>query len=774
MAVPTTGRLPVRLTPLVGRDRDLDEVARALAGGRLLTLTGPGGVGKTRLALAVAVRLTAQNADVAWADLAQVSDPLAIEQTVAASLGARACPGPDPFTAVAAHLAASRDGNARPLFIVLDGCEHATVAVAGVAERLLADCPAVSIVATSREPLGVEGERAWHVPPLGQAHAARLFEDRARLVAPSFTVTDANREAVTHVCARLDGLPLAIELAAARLRVLSVGQLAERLEDMFGVLVGGARSAPPRHQALRATLDWSYDLLTGEERTVFRRLATFADGFSLAAAERVAAFGDIAASQVLDLLARLADKSLVQVEGERYRLLTTIREYAAVLLAEAGERDRARREHLRYYTEFAERAGSRGERATAGDLAAEFGRLDQEKANLRAAAEYAEHAASAAGPRGEDNAAAEGVSNAEAEAALRAIGQLEAGLRRLRLAARPGFAELVTSPLTGATPVMTAPPAVSPLTGASAVMTETPPSSPGPRRSVDGGEQAAVVRDSGVNSVRFERVAGPASALGAARPPMRAGPSVRPSGPLRVRALGGATVEVGGTALTAADWGYAKPRELLFLLITSPPLTREQLRAALWPELSGKQLGNALHTALRELRRALGAQDWVRYAAGHYSVNRDRVVDCDVDTFESSLAAAGRARPASAGLPDLRRAVAAYGGDFLAGMTAGEWASARRDELRRRFETALLAAGRLHVAAGRHQAAVTAFRRAIEHEPLNESAHRELMSCWAALGETARAVRHYADLTALLNDRVGVPPAAETTALYERLGGSKR
>jgi DNA-binding SARP family transcriptional activator len=246
---------------------------------------------------------------------------------------------------------------------------------------------------------------------------------------------------------------------------------------------------------------------------------------------------------------------------------------------------------------------------------------------------------------------------------------------------------------------------------------------------------------------------------------------MRPSGPLRVRALGNAAVELGGTALTAADWGYAKPRELLFLLITSPPLTREQLRAALWPELSSKQLGNALHTALRELRRALGDPDWIVYAAGHYCVNRDRAFDCDVDTFESSLAAAGRARPASAGLPDLRRAVAAYGGDFLAGMTAGEWAIARRDELRRRFETALLATGRLHVAAGNHQAAVTAFRRAIEHEPLNESAHRDLMTCWAQLGEPARAIRHYADLTTLLKDQVGVPPAPETTALANRLSG---
>ena len=281
---------------------------------------------------------------------------------------------------------------------------------------------------------------------------------------------------------------------------------------------------------------------------------------------------------------------------------------------------------------------------------------------------------------------------------------------------------------------------VSPLTGASAIMPDPVPPAPIP---------AATAK-------RARRAAGD-----------------RPSGPLRVHALGAAIVELGGTALTAADWGYAKPRELLFLLITSPPLTRDQVGAALWPELARQQLGNALHTAMREVRRALGDHDWVVYTAGHYSVNRDRAFDCDVDTFESSLAAAGQARPASAGLPNLRRAIAAYGGDFLAGMTTGEWAHARRDELRRRFETALLATGRMHMAAGKYQAAVTAFRRAVEHEPLNESAHRELMTSWASLGETARAVRHYAELTALLRERAGVPPAAETTALYERLSGGR-
>jgi len=342
---------------------------------------------------------------------------------------------------------------------------------------------------------------------------------------------------------------------------------------------------------------------------------------------------------------------------------------------------------------------------------------------------------------------------------------------------QPIFPGVVTSALTGATPILPGAPFASPLTGATPILTGTPAS---PVRSGTAVVPAASVRGDGRESAgQAGGLVPPSAPAAAARPgrrpaarlPAQARPADRPSGPLRVRALGKATVELGGTALTAADWSYSKPRELLFLVITSPPLTREQLGAALWPELSRKQLGNALHTALRELRRALGDPDWIVYAAGQYSVNRGRAFDCDVDTFELSLAAAGRARPASAGLPDLRCAVAAYGGDFLAGMTAGEWASVRRDELRRRFETALLATGRLHAAAGNHQAAVTAFRRAIEHEPLNESAHRELMNCWAQLGETARAVRHYAELTALLKDRVGVPPAAETTALADRLAG---
>jgi DNA-binding SARP family transcriptional activator len=261
------------------------------------------------------------------------------------------------------------------------------------------------------------------------------------------------------------------------------------------------------------------------------------------------------------------------------------------------------------------------------------------------------------------------------------------------------------------------------------------------------------------------------AALPVLAPPSAPTPSIKATSPvtLRIKALGAAAVQLGDVALTAADWGYAKPRELLFLLASSPPMTRDQIGAALWPELSGRQLGNAMHTALRELRRALGDASWIRYEDGRYRFDRAREHDCDVTAFEDALTAARRARPSTAGLPDLQRAIASYGGDFLDGMSAGEWAMVRRDELRRAFESSLLAAGRMLAAAGRHQAAATAFRRAVAHEPLNESAHRELMTCWAQLGETARAVRHYEDLARRLQDQLGVPPAAETAALYRKL-----
>ncbi len=1062
MAVLATGRLPVRFTPLVGREGDLGAVTLALDRGRLLTLTGPGGTGKTRLALAAAALVagpggggaaggSAGGADgqgpapgygqggpeVAWVELAPLSDPQAVARTVAARLGVPETPGTDTVSAIAAHLGARREQGSPAVLVVLDNCEHLAAEVARVAESLLAGCPALRILATSREPLGVEGERCWPVPPLDQVNAARLFADRARLVAPGFAVTDDNRDLVEQVCARLDGLPLAIELAAARMRVLSARQLAERLDDVFGLLTGGARSAPTRHQALRATLDWSHDLLTAPERAVFRRLAVFAGGFSVAAAEQVAAFAGIQAGQVLDLVARLADKSLVQVADERCHLLATIRDYAAEQLARSADGGPARDAHLAYFADFAERTGARLDDAAAAELEAELDRLDQEKANLRAAVSHAAAggdavaalrlvgrlgryaylrghyrevrewmdqavAAGAAAPpayraralfgsgrlaylecdyepavrrldaalllyrelgdpagiaaclqalgsvareqgryvrsarlhaeglglareAGDERAvaAAHGylgfvswlqadLEQAEAECAqalalFRALGDVEGtawSLISLGVTARyrgePGEADALVREAVGLCrsigfregiawgeeqlgllaldrgavdearirlqasyqthrelrdrwrmasvlddlAAVTLAPVLAPSRGQAqaAGADDTPDAalaaaagraaallgradalreeigtvlapaerpqherSAGAARSALGPATYAAAWRRG-STASLEETDGEVAALppppaplpGAALPraplpraPLPPAPPAVPAqplpraarpgrlartdggaaGPLRVRALGRATVELGGTELTTADWGYAKPRELLFLLITAPPLSREQVGAALWPELGRQQLGNALHTALRELRRALGDPDWVVYGSGRYRINRERAFDCDVDQFESALAAAGRARPASAGLPDLRRAVAAYGGDFLAGMATGDWAIVRREELRRRFETALQAVGRMHLAAGRYQAAATAFRRVVEHEPLNESAHRELMTCWSELGETARAVRHYTELEALLKQQVGVAPAAETTALAQRLAG---
>jgi len=1014
----TADPLPVRLSPLVGRDTELRDIAQTLAGSRLLTLTGPGGTGKTRLALAVAA---ATSGTACWIDLAAIDDPAIVGTAIAASLSMPEIPGQDTTEALVAHIAGER------LLLVLDNCEHLLDAVAGLTARLLAGCPNVTALATSREALGVEGERTWPVPPLTGGSAAILFEQRAQLVRPAFKVTDDNAADVRLVCERLDGLPLAIELAAARMRVLSSAQLAARLDDIFSVLTGGARSAPARHQTLRATLDWSHDMLATHERVTLRRLAVFSGGFTLDAAEHVVADGvDIESGEMLDLLTRLADKSLVRVEhtaeSSRYELLGTIRDYAAAKLARTPDEDPVRRAHLGYYAEFAENAAARDD--------GELGVLDDELPNLRSAIEYAHQSGEPAAAlriassldrfaalRGHYheirqwldaavNACPDGPAELRAkallgggrlallqcdyapavrrgEAALRLYrelgdgGGISSGLRLLGSVAREQgryarAAQLYAESLAGAEASgdrraqasvhgsvafvswlqldfgqaaaaanrsLDICRAIGDIEGVASalihlgivarfnsdseravvLLTEARAIAEGigfregiawtleqlGLLAADHGdaEAAAMLRRSleihtelrdrwrmtslledlaavalrGGNAARTARLLGAAAAIreaigtviapaeraqhdattegaraalgaekfGAARqqgqlataedlradlpragaraadtvampvldlsaataaataaasgqplPPQPAKPAAgqpaaqpaagqpavgRPAasappapaaGPLRIRTLGMAAVQLGDVTLTAADWGYAKPRELLFLLASSRPLTRDQIGSTLWPDLSGRQLGNALHTALRELRRALGDAGWVRYADGHYQFDRARQHECDVTAFEDALSTARRAKPSAAGLPDLQRAIAVYGGDFLDGMPVGEWALIRRDELRRAFESALLASGRMLVAAGRHQAAASAFRQAVAHEPLNESAHRELMACWVQMGETARAVRHYEELAGRLHEQLAVAPAAETTALYKKLTAS--
>jgi predicted ATPase/class 3 adenylate cyclase len=389
--------LPVQITSFIGREEEMAEIRRLLADVHLVTLRGPGGAGKTRLAIQVAADHLDSFLDGVWlVELAPIADPANVPQTVASSLGLR-----EPARAATEVLAEYL--RTRSLLLVLDNCEQVLEATAALCAMLLRQCPNLRVLATSRETLGVTGERIFQVQPLAlpdpgeagsadmanQFAAVRLFVERAAGYQPGFKVTDDNIRAIVELCRRLDGIPLAIELAAARVRVLSVEQILARLEDRFRLLTGGPRTGLAHHQTLRAALDWGYDLLTDNERAMFRRVAVFAGGFTLEAAEGVCAGGVIDAGEVLDLLARLVDKSLVTVEQisaeVRYRLLETIRQYGLERLRDAGEEAAVRERHRAHFLELAEEA----EMELLGpDQKTWLDRLETDHDNLRAALEW--------------------------------------------------------------------------------------------------------------------------------------------------------------------------------------------------------------------------------------------------------------------------------------------------------------------------------------------------------------------------------------------------
>ncbi|MFC4586896.1 ATP-binding protein [Sphaerisporangium corydalis] len=416
------GNLRARFTSFVGREKDVERAGTLLASQRLVTMLGPGGAGKTRLAVESGEALADRMPDGVWlAELAPIRDPEGVPQAVLAALGMRdtrrvtaRTPGsggagtPDVPPTDAIDLTARLvEGLAsRQQLIILDNCEHLLDGVARLVDRILAECPDVRILATSREPLGLTGELLWPVQPLDQEHAQDLFADRAATVRPGYVV-DGDAQAVARICRELDGMPLAIELAAARLRSLSAGQIADRLDDRFRLLTGGSRTALPRHQTLRAVVEWSWDLLDDRERVLTRRLAAFAGGATLEAVETICSDdppyrepagspempgamsagppgegggagpaeeggrtgsageggrppvrleGGLPKEDVLDVLARLVDKSLVVCENERYRMLETIRAYAAERLAESREERPVRLAHARFFTALAETA----------------------------------------------------------------------------------------------------------------------------------------------------------------------------------------------------------------------------------------------------------------------------------------------------------------------------------------------------------------------------------------------------------------------------------
>ncbi|MFD5749011.1 BTAD domain-containing putative transcriptional regulator [Streptomyces sp. NPDC127033] len=403
--------LPVPLTPLIGRTEALTCLSRHLATTRLVTLTGPGGVGKTRLAVAAAGTAKADELpDGVWlVELSGVRSGTAADlaQVVASALGIRddapsappgtgtGAPSPSPAHRLAAVL---RD---RRTLLVLDNCEHVVDGAAELAELLLHTAPALRVLVTSQEPLGLAGEAVFLVEPLRTDDAVRLFTERAAASAPGFppdpdAADPADRAAVAEICRRLDGIPLALELAATRVRALGVRELAARLGDRFRILTAGQRGAPARQQTLRAVIDWSWELLSAPERIVLRRLAVHSDGCDLAAAEAVCAGDGVAREEVLDLVARLVDRSFVVVvagtTGPRYRLLESVAAYAMERLHEMQDLAAVRDRHLRHYLALAERAESRlrcaGQRSW-------LARLDAETGNLRAALDEAVHRAAA-------------------------------------------------------------------------------------------------------------------------------------------------------------------------------------------------------------------------------------------------------------------------------------------------------------------------------------------------------------------------------------------
>lgn len=364
---PSPNNLPAPVTSFVGRAREIEAVTALLEKHRLVTLTGPGGCGKSRLALEAAIGALAAGSDGVWlVELAPMTDAALVAHAIFATLSLKEEVGRDPLGMIADAIADSS------VLLVIDNCEHVVHSCAAVAETLLKSCPSLRILATSREPLAIVGERSWEVPPLSfplageetvgrfaDYGAIRLFVDRAGASDPAFNLDDNNAPSIAQICRRLDGMPLALELAASRIRTMSVEQIAARLDDRFRLLTGGSRTALPRHQTLRGVMDWSYALLSDGERRLFARLSVFAGGFTLAAAEKVGAAGGDRGDTV-ELLTRLVEKSLVSVDRRRdearYSLLETVRAYAAEALEAAGEREPARSAHAAFFLALAEEA----------------------------------------------------------------------------------------------------------------------------------------------------------------------------------------------------------------------------------------------------------------------------------------------------------------------------------------------------------------------------------------------------------------------------------
>lgn len=863
--------IPLPLTSFVGREAELEGVRETVRRERLVTLTGVGGCGKTRLALEVARSLAEDVADgpadgyevdfpdgIWLVELASLGDPSLVAREAAFVLGIGERPGRELERELAAALREKR------CLILLDNCEHVVEACAELSERLLRRCPGLAVLATSREPLRAAGETVWPVPGLSvpdspslkatsSCESAQLFVQRAAAASPGFELTETNASAVAGVCRRLEGAPLAIELAASRVGSMTAAQISARLGDALGLLAYGPRTAPPRQSTLRAAIDWSRDLLSPAERVFFRNLSVFSGGFTLEAAEEVCApeagggAGEDHGS-ALDLLSQLVNKSLVQVrqtgEAARYRLPEVIRQYASEELEKAGATEALRRRHAAFFLDFAEEAepGLDGpDREFWLDLveqdldnfrvalswAAESGeaelglrlagalawfwlrrsRLVEGRDSLERAlgvgaepvlaAAKATHVSGALAWAQGDRAAARsrlgeavarfreldedawpspGVSDAWLSSALSAYGlellnhgeiggALAAATESVAVGRRVGESSELARALVTLGLARTA---AQDFEGARSPLEESATLC---RRigdvwllSVPLGNLAVIELRAGDHgraqslaeeSVRAMRGLGDkwllanslaylavmlaargrvrrAAALFGASEAMREAvgqeevyahyradydwgvesaqralgeegfaaacaegramdaeeaisyaledgePSGEPSVPLlRVFALGSNLVEVGGVAVEASNWKYAKVAELFFYLISHPPSTRGKIGLDLWPDASPSRLRNALHSAMYRLRKALGPPDRIRFTGGRYTFDHTLPYSFDVADLEEKI---NRARQRAEEDPEtaaalLEQAAELYRGDFLEGFAGEEWTS---------------------------------------------------------------------------------------------------
>jgi predicted ATPase/DNA-binding SARP family transcriptional activator len=1036
-------QIPVQLTSFIGREWEVEEVSRLARQMRLLTLTGSGGCGKTRLAAEVAAGIAPTFAHgLWWVDLAGLTEPAFVPQAVAQALALPEVAN-QPFVETLSHYLHDREA-----LLVLDNCEHLVGACAGLAERLLRAATQLHILTTSREALGVAGEVIWFVPSLSfpepgseswegersllQYDAIRLFVERATAVLPSFALAEQDLTAVVQLCHRLDGIPLAIELAAARVRLLQVEQIATRLDDRFRLLTGSSRTVLPRHQTLHAAIEWSYELLSEPERHLFRQLAVFVGSFSLEAAEDISTGPGFASADVLDLLTQLTNKSLLLVErapGQptRFRLLETIRHYALVKLRQAGEAEPAHRRHRDYFLALVETAephligpvemtwlerlerehdnfgaalawsmaeaqggdakptlrlvsalaefwirrgylveggkwlaGARaylaqasrpvqakllfqfgsllndqgdasqahallqesllafesiGDDRNAGWVLSELGycahyylnevaqglaylarseafaRAADDKALLSAvyaqrgviamrqaahnqAAEWHERSLVLARQTGSQKVMASqlffaglaAVSQGEHQRAtalfeeslalarqlkdqaliqtlLAGLGELArleqayaratalyeeslAGARQLGLrelvgsilqnlghialrqgkteAARALFVEslslgqelnhkeLISYCLAGLAGVAGAegwPARAARLFGAADRLLAALQLQPQAADQVEYEHNLALARRQ-LNEATFAAAWAEGQALSleqaiaaalekrdertAAEKEVVSGvTSVNgPAGPaLRLVSLGRVEVYRDDRLLVAADWTFAKPKELLFYLLCHPPRSKEQIGLVFWPDASPEQLRGSLRATLYRLRQALGRPEWIRFEDGRYGFNRSLDYWFDVEAFTAHLAQAKQVQTSNPeqALHHLDQAVQLYQGDFLAELAADEWCWSRREELREQWLAARLDLGQLYMAQGRYREAADSYRQTLTHDNLLEAAHRQLIRCYARLGERRRAVHHYQTLVNLLRDELGVSPEPDTSLLFERL-----